>query len=330
MRQLWMKADPWDKDLVTAALESGADAVMVPPENVEDAGRLGRITIVAPGGDLIPGDHVVEMAVGSAVDEEAIVAESRKRIVIVKTADWRIIPLENLVARSDNIFVEVETLEDARTACGVLEKGVAGLVIAERDPASAGRMIRELKCASSSVALEELTVTRITSLGMGDRVCVDTCTLMQEGEGILVGNSSSALFLVQAETLENPYVAPRPFRVNAGAVHCYTLVKGGGTRYLAELAAGSEVRVVSFDGSAAEAVVGRAKVERRPLLLVEAEGRLGKAGVILQNAETVRLMQPGGGAASVVALTPGDKVLGHLEENGRHFGSPVVERIKER
>jgi hypothetical protein len=79
---------------------------------------------------------------------------------------------------------------------------------------------------------------------MGDRVCVDTCTLMTEGEGILVGDTSSVLFLVQAETLENPYVASRPFRINAGAVHGYTLT-GTGTKYLAELCSGHEVRIVS-------------------------------------------------------------------------------------
>lgn len=330
MRQFWIKADPWDKDLVTAALESGADAVMVPAGKVEDVGRLGKINIVAPGGDVVPGEDMVEMEVGSAEDEDAVISESRSRIVIVNTADWHIIPLENLVARSDNIFVEVTNVEDAKTACGVLEKGVAGIVISGCDPASAAAMVRELKYAPSPIDLEELTVSRITSLGMGDRVCVDTCSLMEEGEGMLVGNSSAALFLVQAETLENPYVAPRPFRVNAGAVHCYTRMKNGATKYLSELKAGHEVQIVSAAGQVTQAVVGRAKVERRPLLLVEAEGRLGKVGIILQNAETVRLVKPGGATASVVTLAPGDRVLGRLEEGGRHFGSAVVERIQER
>ena len=59
---------------------------------------------------------------------------------------------------------------------------------------------------------------------MGDRVCVDTCANMGLGEGMLVGNSSGGLFLVHAESLENPYVAPRPFRVNAGPVHAYIRV----------------------------------------------------------------------------------------------------------
>ena len=67
---------------------------------------------------------------------------------------------------------------------------------------------------------------------MGDRVCVDTCTVMGTGEGCLVGNSSQALFLVHAESIENPYVSPRPFRVNAGPVHAYIMAPGGKTRYL--------------------------------------------------------------------------------------------------
>lgn len=329
MRQLWVKADPWDKDLVTAALENGADAVIVPPENVDDVRRLGRIAVVSAGGDIVPGEDVVEMGVESELEEDAIVAESRRCRVIVKTTDWRIIPLENLVARSDNIFVEVKSAEEARTACGVLEKGVAGVVVTAQDPASAARMVRGLKETAESLELEDVSVSRIIPLGMGDRVCVDTCTIMTEGEGILVGNRSSVLFLVQAETLENPYVAPRPFRINAGAVHGYTLTATG-TKYLSELCSGHEVRIVSAEGSTATAVVGRAKIERRPLLLVEAEGRFGRSGVILQNAETVRLVKPGGDAVSVTALAVGDRVLARLEEGGRHFGMSVNERISER
>jgi 3-dehydroquinate synthase II len=329
MRQLWVKADPWNKDLVTAALENGADAVIVPPENVDDARRLGRIAVVSAGGDLVPGEDVVEMRIESEGDEDRIAAAGRKCRVIVKTTDWRIIPLENLVARSDNIFVEVKSAEEARTACGVLEKGVAGVVVTVPDPGSAGRMVRDLREKPESLDLEELSVCRILSLGMGDRVCVDTCTLMTEGEGILVGNNSSVMFLVQAETIENPYVAPRPFRINAGAVHGYTLA-GIGTKYLAELCSGHEIRIVSAEGSTAPAVVGRAKIERRPLLLVEAEGRLGKAGVILQNAETVRLVKTGGVPVSVAGLAVGDRILGHLQEGGRHFGMSVNERISEK
>ena len=76
---------------------------------------------------------------------------------------------------------------------------------------------------------------------MGDRVCVDTCTQMEPGQGMLVGNTTEGFLLVHSESIENPYVAARPFRVNAGAVHAYALCPGGRTRYLSELKAGDEV-----------------------------------------------------------------------------------------
>ena len=42
MKEVWVKADPWEKALVTAALESGADAVIVPENRVDDARELGE------------------------------------------------------------------------------------------------------------------------------------------------------------------------------------------------------------------------------------------------------------------------------------------------
>jgi 3-dehydroquinate synthase II len=78
--------------------------------------------------------------------------------------------------------------------------------------------------------------------------------------------------------------------------------------------------------------VGRTKIERRPLLLVEAkaEGSGAKASLILQNAETIRLVTPGGSAISVVNLAAGDHILGCALESGRHFGMPVKETIREK
>ena len=83
---------------------------------------------------------------------------------------------------------------------------------------------------------------------MGDRVCVDTCTQMEPGQGMLVGNTTEGFLLVHSESIENPYVAARPFRVNAGAVHAYALCPGGRTRYLSELKAGDEVLIVDHAG----------------------------------------------------------------------------------
>jgi 3-dehydroquinate synthase II len=153
---------------------------------------------------------------------------------------------------------------------------------------------------------------------------------MVPGEGMLVGNSSQALFLVHAEDAENPFVNPRPFRVNAGPVHAYIRMAGGQTKYLSEIGAGDCVLVVNFEGKSYPAVVGRAKVERRPLVLVEAEQGGQSISVILQNAETIRLVQSDGKAISLTDLKEGSEVLVCTEKGGRHFGVQIDESIIER
>ena len=329
MKEVWVKADPWRKDLVTTALEGGADAVMVAPQDVEKVRELGVIRTVSDQGDIRWEEDVVVLEIASTKDEERIVDMSRHRKVVVRTTDWNVIPLENLVARTRNIFVEVNTLSDAQMALTVLEKGVDGLVITAADPVLVKEMLALVKSQRQTLELCSLEIRSVRSLGMGDRVCVDTCTLMGEGEGILVGNSSQGFFLVHAESLENPYVAPRPFRVNAGAVHAYVLLPEGKTNYLSELKSGKKVLCINWKGEVRSLVVGRVKIEQRPLLLVEAMGPDGLVSMILQNAETIRLVGKEGNAISVVNLSPGDIVLGRVEAAGRHFGYKIKETIVE-
>jgi len=330
MKEIWIKADPWKKELVTTALEAGANAVIVPSDKVEKVKELGLITTVSDNGDLKWEKDVVYVEIRSTEDKEKIIKLSRQKKVIVKTRDWTIIPLENLVAQTNNIFVEVDDLESAKTSVGILEKGVDGLIITERNPIRAREIINEIKSDQQTTELIKLRVDNIQPLGMGDRVCVDTCTMMGIGEGCLIGNSSQALFLIHAESIENPYVSPRPFRVNAGPVHAYIMVPGGKTRYLSEIKAGDEVVKINSAGQAIPLVVGRVKIEKRPLLLVEATGPNGLVSTILQNAETIRLVRPDGEAISVVKLKPGDEVLGYVEEAGRHFGHKIKETITEK
>lgn len=329
MKEVWVKADPWQKELVTTALEGGADAVMVAPRDVKKVKELGVIPTVSDEGDIQWGTDVVFLEIRSTEDEDSIVEMSRHKKVVVRTTDWNVIPLENLVARARNIFVEVENPEDAEMALTVLEKGVDGLVVIAKDPVRVKELLNLVKSERQVLELCPLEIQAVRPLGMGDRVCVDTCTLMGEGEGILVGNSSKGLFLVHAESIENPYVAPRPFRVNAGAVHAYVSLPEGKTSYLSELKAGKEVLSVNRKGEARPLVVGRVKIEQRPLLLIEAMGPHGLVSMILQNAETIRLVGKEGEAVSVVNLRPGDVVLGRVEAAGRHFGYKIDESIIE-
>ena len=330
MKQVWVKVDPLNKKLVTAALEGGADAVWVPEGRVKEVKALGLIQVIAPDGDLVPGQDFREVAITGLDQEAEVLKLALKGPVVVRTPDWTIIPLENLVAQSRNIWVEVTDAAQARTFLGVLERGVDGLVVTAQNAGVIKEIARLVREASPPVALTTAKITQVRALGMGDRVCVDTCTNMGPGEGMLVGNSSGGLFLVHAESLENPYVAPRPFRVNAGPVHAYIRVTGNKTKYLGELQAGEEVLIVDHTGRTYPGVVGRVKVERRPLMLVAAAVAGQEITTILQNAETISLTRPSGEAVSIVTLQPGDEVLVALEEAGRHFGHKIQETILEK
>ena len=77
-------------------------------------------------------------------------------------------------------------------------------------------------------------------------------------------------------------------------------------------------------------IVGRLKIERRPLVLVEAEASGRRVSTIVQNAETIRFVTPSGGALSVGEIQAGDAVLLRTEEGGRHFGMRIQETISER
>ena len=328
MKLFWVVVRPWRKDLATTAIEGGADALVV--DDAERVRELGRVMTVAENGDLLPGKDIFEVEIGDKATEEEALRLSRQGYVVVRTRDWTVIPLENLVAQSDRIIAAVGSADEAAVALTVLERGAAGILLSTDDPAEVRRVAKTIAGAGEDVPLVPFEVTRIAPVGMGDRVCVDTCSILAGGEGMLVGNTSSAFLMVHPETLENPYVAPRPFRVNAGAVHAYILLPGGKTAYLADLAVGDKVLVAEHTGPTHEAVVGRVKIERRPLLLVEAKAGDATVSLVLQNAETIRLVKEDGTPVSVAVLAVGDRVIGSVAEGGRHFGVAVKETILEK
>ena len=330
MRKIWVRVDPWDKKLVTTALEGGANGIMVPRGFSEKVRALGRIQTISEDGDLKLEDDVVFFSIKSGKDEDEIVKLSRNQRVVLQCDDWTIIPLENLIAKGANVIAQVGSFEEMQTAFGILEKGVDHVLYHASDTIELKKILSWLRSEGDKISLDAAEVVQVRPVGMGDRVCVDTCTSMTTGQGMLVGNSSSALFLVHSESIANPYVSPRPFRVNAGPVHAYTRIPGGKTKYLSELSAGDEVMIVDFKGDTTIGIVGRLKIEKRPLMMVKATVGDKEITGIVQNAETIRLTDPEGKALSVVSLTPGDKVLVAVEEGGRHFGLKIEETITEK
>ena len=179
--------------------------------------------------------------------------------------------------------------------------------------------------------LEPANVTSVEPGGSGDRVCLDTTSLLRDGEGLLVGSTARSFALVHAETVETEFVRARPFRVNAGAVHMYLYAPESRTRYLSELRAGEPVLAVHPDGIHRVVTLGRAKVERRPMTLVRWRTSDGEPGMaMLQTAETVRLVRADGGKVAVTDLRPGDQVLVHREAVARHVGLAIDEALEER
>lgn len=330
MRKLWVKVDPWDKKIVTTALEGGADGIMVPKGFSQKVKELGKIQTISEDGDLELGKDVVFFTIKSGEDEEKIVKLSQNKHVILECTDWTVIPLENLIAKGAKVIAQVRDLKEAQTAFGILEKGVEHVLFNTDDVIELKKALSWFGSEGDKISLQAAEIVEVRSVGMGDRVCVDTCTSMDMGQGILVGNSSSALFLIHAESISNPYVSPRPFRVNAGPVHSYTRIPDGKTKYLSELSSGDPVMIVDFKGNTITGIVGRLKIEKRPLMLVKAVFKGKEITSIVQNAETIRLTSPDGKAVSVVNLSPGDKVLVAMEEGGRHFGIKIEESITEK
>ncbi|MGB4612275.1 MAG: 3-dehydroquinate synthase II, partial [Methanothermobacter thermautotrophicus] len=255
--------------------------------------------------------------------------------LILVGEDWKIIPLENIIAdlqeEDVKLIAAVADVDEARVALETLEHGTDGVLIEPADISQIKDIAALLEnIESETYELKPATITRIEPIGSGDRVCVDTCSIMGIGEGMLVGSYSQGLFLVHSESLESEYVASRPFRVNAGPVQAYVMVPGGRTRYLSELETGDEVIIVDRDGRSRSAIVGRVKIEKRPLMLVEAEYEGMKVRTLLQNAETIRLVNDKGEPVSVSELGEGDRVLVYFDESARHFGMAIKETIIEK
>lgn len=333
---IWMTQDkeliidirPFDKELVTSAIESGVKKIIIPKNYSEQVQKLGRIETISEDGSIVLGKDFIEQEIKSKEDENNALELAKKSSIIIHANDWKIIPLENLVSKSENIYVSCK-LKEIPTMLTVLEKGVKGVIIKPKNRQEIIDAVNELSKQGSKLELLEADVSNIKILGSGERTCVDTCNLMSLGEGMLVGNSPKMLFLVQSESMEVEYCATRPFRVNAGAVHSYVLMPNEKTKYLLELSSGDEALSVNFKGETKKVIVGRNKIENRPLVLIEAKINNQIGAVILQNAETIRVITKNGKSISVADLKKGDKILVKLGEAGRHFGQAINEKIIE-
>ena len=261
-------------------------------------------------------------------DIENILDSAKKGLdfVVIEVKDWKIIPLENIIAKLHKIHTKIFTIarnpKEARKMFSILDIGVDGVIF------NTGSIneVREalVYLGSKSFELKSAKIIDIQEVGDGERVCIDTASMLNRGEGMLIGNRANFLFLVHNESVGSSFTSPRPFRVNAGAVHCYTLSPDGTTKYLSELETGVEVLVFDSKGKARRVTIGRCKIEKRPMLMIKAKVGDEIGGIIAQDAETIRFVKPNGQLVSVTHLKKGDSVIVHAKAaTGRHFGMEV-------
>lgn len=358
------------KDLITTSLESGIDHVLdlVDTNNIQKLGNIKAVSedekadifLVGIKGE---GDGTLHLKDNLDESNDLKVAKNSKNkgktvaayieiqdkkheelarklgkivdYLILVGKNWTVIPLENIIAdlqKEDvKIIAAVSNYDEAKLAIETLETGTDGVIFQPKEFNQIKEIANLVQDASSSkYDLKEATVTGIKPVGIGDRVCIDTASMMNIGEGMLIGSYSKTMFLVHSESLESEYVASRPFRVNAGPVQAYIMVPGDKTKYLSEIETGDEVLVVDKDGKTKATIVGRVKIEKRPLILIEAEYESLKIKTLLQNAETIRLVDDKGEAISVSDIQIGDKVKVFIDKGARHFGMSIEETIIEK
>lgn len=348
MKEFWLepKASLRDDEIHDLVTSTGADTVLLQSGTPKQYVRVASHT---PGADIYVTSNLDDPTVAKDSDStlavELTIHDRKDQLrvnealrlnpdyLIITCSNWKTIPVENIIAEAHGktkLIARVAGVDEARNALSNLELGVEGILF-RTDKLGDREIAREISAIQQNAKLEPVSlvpakITILRTLGLGSRVCVDTVELILPGEGLLTGSSSNGLFLVEGEVHTNPHVNPRPFRVNAGPVSLYNFSRDGKTRYLSELSAGDTVVLVNRAGQIRNVDVARVKIERRPMLLIEAgvEGRAVKT--IVQNAETVRLVTPDG-SKSVSELKPGDEVLVRLDEGGRHFGTKVQDEM---
>ena len=253
----------------------------------------------------------------------------------VRLKDKTNIPLELILAEYQrgqiSVFKVVCNPDDAQVAFGVMESGCQGVVVQ-------GKTLEELffydtlmqSSRGMRMELLPLCVTKVSHVGLGRRLCLDTTDIMTQDEGMIVGSTSQGGLLVSSETHYLPYMQLREFRVNAGAVHSYVWAPERRTAYLSDLRAGSKVLCVNTQGHTREVTIGRIKSERRPLLMIEAADEAGNPiNTIVQDDWHIRLFDAQGQPVNASDIAPGTRLLGAISKKGRHVGINIDETIDE-
>jgi 3-dehydroquinate synthase II/3-amino-4-hydroxybenzoic acid synthase len=256
--------------------------------------------------------------------------------LIVELVDETNIPLELILAKMQKksktqVMKIVDSCQSALITFGVMEVGSEGVILSTNKVEEIYNLSNVIsESMKNKLNLVDLEVVSIQHIGMGNRSCIDTNSLLREDEGMIVGSTSQGGILVCSETHYLPYMNLRPFRVNAGSVSSYCWGPNNIAEYMTDLEAGSELLTVDLNGNARQVTVGRIKTEVRPLLLIKTAYKDFIIKTIVQDDWHVRVMGSKGEIRNVTTLRQGEKLRGMIGEPGRHVGIKVNETIYEK
>ncbi len=202
-------SDDAEPDAIVVGKDGEGDATIDMPEDFSGSADLSTLRRDV---DVERGAYVRILDKEYEAFAETAAKEADHTIIIGE--DWTIIPLENLIARigdETDLVAGVTSADEAKTAFETLEIGSDSVLLDSSDPDEIRKTVEVRDEAErETLDLEYAEVLEIERAGSADRVCIDTGSLLEHDEGMLVGSMARGLVFVHAETAESPYVARGP------------------------------------------------------------------------------------------------------------------------
>ena len=136
----------------------------------------------------------LEVTISDRRDLERITQalELRPEYLLINCPNWKIIPLENLIAETkgrSKLLARTASFDESRAALSTLEVGADGIALASHDTNEILKTRDLILGESEAISLSTAKVTSVRPIGTGARVCVDTTEILEAGEGLLTGSS---------------------------------------------------------------------------------------------------------------------------------------------
>src|SRR3989449_5695380 len=126
----------------------------------------------------------LEVTIGDQKDLEKIsqALELRPDYLLINCPNWKIIPLENLIAEArgrSKLLARTTSFDESRVALSTLELGADGIALACQDINEILKTRNLVIGDSEDISLSTARVAGIKLIGTGSRVCVDTTEILE-------------------------------------------------------------------------------------------------------------------------------------------------------